>query len=475
MIRFTKALGACVLAAAMAAPVSAQSLIRDTEIEQVMRDYGDPLIEAAGLNPDSVGIHLIGDAEFNAFVTRGQNIFFHTGTITIADKPLEIKGVMAHEVGHIEGAHIARSQSATHGAMATMIASIGLGLAAALAGAGDAGAAIMASGPQFATLDMMRYTRGQEAQADQAALTFLERTGQSGSGLVSTFERFRYQEVMSDQRRWQYFRSHPLSSQRIDAMRRRVEQSPYRDVTDTEEEVATLRRIQAKIIGFMHPPAQVLNHYPESDTGLPARYARSVAYFKQGNLERAREILATLIEEEPDNPFFHELEGQMLFESGRIADSIAPYRRAAEMMPEAPLLRIGLAGSLIAEGSEDHVREAQQHLRFALTEERDNPFGWYQMSIAHQALGETALAELATAERSFAVGNNVDAYRFAARARDQLDRGTPAWVRATEIAAVAEPSQREIAEYNRRQRERMGNFAPAPRDFRDEPRRRVFH
>lgn len=472
MSMVSRLVGACALAACMTASAFSQSLIRDTEIEAVMRGYGDPLIEAAGLRPESVGIHLIGDNEFNAFVTRGQNIYFHTGAIMVAETPLEIKGVMAHEVGHIEGAHIARSQSATRGAMATMAVSLGLGLAAALAGAGDAGAAIIASGPQFATLDMMRYTRGQESQADQAAMTFLERTGQSGMGLVSTFERFRYQEVMSDARRWAYFRSHPLSSQRVEALRRRVDQSPYRDVPDSPEEVAELRRIQAKIIGFMAPPAQVLQRYPESDDSLPARYARSVALFKQGRLDQARALLATLSEEEPENPYFHELEGQMLYESGRIADSIAPYQRAVDLMPEAPLLRIGLASSLIAAGDEEQIRLAQRHLRFALTEESDNPFGWYQMSLAHQALGETALAELATAERAYSVGNNIDAYRFARRARDELEQGTPAYVRAVEIAAAAEPSQREINEYNRQQRERMGNFATTIGEARPDPRLR---
>ncbi|WP_439634362.1 M48 family metalloprotease [Glycocaulis sp.] len=446
-------------------PAHAQSisLIRDTEIEAVMRGYTDPLLDAAGLDRNSVGFYLVGNNEFNAFVTRGQNIFMHTGTIVIAETPGEIKAVIAHEIGHIEGAHLVRFGDGSRGAMATMIATLGLGIVAAMAGAGAGGAAIMASAPQFATLDMLRYTRTQEAAADQAAITFLDRTGQSSRGLVSTFERFRYQEVMSEARRYEYFRSHPLSSQRIDAMRRRVEASPYADVEDSPEEIAELRRIQAKIIGFTVAPAQVFHRYPESNTSLEAVYARAVAYFRQGRLELARERLAQLIEMEPENPFFHELEGQMLYESGRIADSVAPHRRSVELMPDAPLLRVNLAASLIGTNEADALDEAVSHLRFALAREQENGWAWFQLALAHEARGETALAQLATAERYFAVGNNMQAFVFASRARDELEGGTPAWVRASELIAVAEPTPQEIREWNRAQQERR-QFVPVSRN-----------
>lgn len=435
------------------------NLIRDTEIELVMRDYTDPLLEAANLNPDSVGFYLVGNNEFNAFVTRGQNIFMHTGAIVIAESPNEIKAVIAHEIGHIEGAHLVRFGEGTRGAMATMIATLGLGIVAAMAGAGAGGAAIIASAPQFATLDMLRYTRTQEAAADQAAITFLERTGQSSRGLVSTFERFRYQEVMSEARRFEYFRSHPLSSQRIDAMRRRVEASPYRDVPDSPEEIAQLRRIQAKIIGFTVAPAQVFQRYPESDTRLEAQYARAVAYFRQGRLDQARQRLAGLIELEPENPFFHELEGQMLYESGRIAESVTPHRRSVELMPDAPLLRVNLAASLVGTNEADALEEAISHLRFALARENENSWAWFQLALAHEARGETAMAQLATAERFFAVGNNMQAFVFANRARDELDQGSPAWIRASELVAVAEPTPQEIREWNRNERDRRNPLA----------------
>ena len=449
-------------AALLAAPAFAQGLVRDTEIERVMRDYTDPMLVEAGLNPDSVGVHLIGDMSFNAFVTQGQNIFLHTGLIVRAENPSEIKGVIAHEIGHIQGAHLARMGDAQRGGMATMAASLGVGLIAALAGAPDAGAAIMASGPQFAQLDMLRYSRGQEAAADQAAVRLLTATGQSGRGLVSTFERLAYQERLSFQRRWEYFRSHPLSSDRVAALRRNVEASPYADVPDTPEEIAELERIQAKIIGFMVPPGQTFDRYPETDTSLPARYARSVAWFKQGSTDRAVEEVDALLEMEPDNPFFHELKGQILYESGLITESIAPQREALDLLPDAPLLKVYLARSLVADGGQAKLRDAVTLLAQALVSEPDNAHGWYQKSLAHQALGEIAMAELATAERFYAVGDEMQAHIFAKRAHEDLDRGTEAWIRAAEILAVTHPTERELREWNRRERERLPNFRAYP-------------
>ena len=460
LIRLFAARAASALAAAAlaAAPAFAQGLVRDAEIEATMREYADPLLVAAGLEPRAVDVYLVGDMEFNAFVTGGQNIFINTGTIVRAENPNEIKGVIAHEIGHIEGAHLARMGEAARGSMATMAASIGIGLIAAMAGAGDAGAAIIASAPQFAQLDFMQYSRGQEASADQAAVRFLTTTGQSGRGLVATFERLAYQERVSLQRRWEYFRSHPLSADRVSALRRNVEASPYVDVPDSAEDMEHLRRLQAKIIGFMVPPAQTFERYPETDQSIPGRYARAVAYYKQGLTDRAAAETEGLIALEPENPFFHELMGQMLYESGRIADSVAPYRRAVELLPDSALLRIGLAGSLIASGGEEASREAVSQLNIALVREPDNAFGWFQKSLAHQALGETAMAELATAERAYHVGDEMQAFIFAQRARDELERGTEAWIRAAEILAVTQPDPREIREWNRLERQRAPNF-----------------
>ena len=226
----------------------------------------------------------------------------------------------------------------------------------------------------------------------------------------------------------------------------------------TEEEIAELQRLQAKIIGFMAPPAQTFSRYPESDTSIPARYARAVAYYKQGLTDNAERAVNDLLELEPDNPYFHELKGQMLYESGFIDRSLEPYRRSIELLPDAPLLRIGYASALIATNNEANAREALGQLRMALVSEPQNPYAWFQRSLAHQQLGETAMAELSTAERAYAVGDEMQAHIFATRAHEELERGTEAWIRATEILAVTRPDSREMRDWNRRERERQPNF-----------------
>lgn len=442
------------IAAVTQASAFGQSLIRDTEIEHVMRDYLDPILVAAELNPSDVDFYLVADQEINAFVSGGQNMFMHTGMIVQADTPNQLKGVMAHETGHIAGAHLARSGDAMAAARGPMFISLGLGVLAALAGEGGAAGALMASSQQFGALHFLTYSRAQEAGADQAALGFLEEAGEPADGLVQFFERFRYQEVMSQQRRFAYFRSHPLSSDRIASLRRGIANSPYSGEQDSPEEIALLRRIQAKIYGFLVDPEYVFYRYPESDQSLPARYARAVAYYHDARLDEALEEIGSLIEEEPDNPYFHELHGQMLFESGHAEEAIGPHQRSVELNPTAPLLRVNLAMAMIATENPELNETAAQHLRVALDIEPDNAFAWYQLAILHQRNGDTSLAQLATAEQAFATGNRMRAYQFAMRARDGLDQGTPAWFRATELQAVSQPTEAEMRQMQRERRER---------------------
>ena len=425
---------------ASSGPALSQSLIRDTEIELMLRDYTDPFLIAAGLQPRDVGLFIIADPGINAFVTGGQNIYMNTGTILEASDPLQIKGVLAHETGHISGAHLARTGEAMNQAAIPMIATLGLGILAAFAGEGGAAGALMASSQQFGALQFFTYTRTQESSADQAAVRFLEETGTSASGLMEFFERFRYQESFSPARRHPYFRTHPLSSARVTALREAVASSPFADQPETPEELERLERLQAKIYGFMAEPGHVFYRYPESDQSLPARYARSVAYYHDARMDEAREEIESLIAEEPENPFFHELYGQMLFESGHAQESIQHHQRSVDLLPQAPLLRINLAMAMIATDDDAYLDDAGQNLRVALDIEQDNAFAWYQLSIVHERNGETARAQLAIAEQSFALGNAGRAMQFAARAGPRLEAGTPDWYRANEILAITQAS-----------------------------------
>lgn len=446
--RFLSAAAAAAMLVLAPAAADAQSQIRDTEIEETLREYTNPLMEAAGLNPKDVTILLAGDKEINAFAGSGQVMGVNAGTIIQADSPNQLKGVLAHEVGHIAGAHMIRSGEMSRAGMQPFLLTLGLGAIAALAGAPDAGAALLGSAGTFGTLGALKYSREQEGRADQAAASYLEKTGQSGKGMVEFFENFRYQEVFSEAKRYPYFVSHPLSGDRIQALRRRVEDSKHYDATDSAADVEKLKIAKAKLEGFLDAPQSTFIKYKENDASFPARYARAIAYYRSTETEKALKALDALLAEQPNNPYLWELKGQVLFEAGRPAEAEAPHRRSVELKPEAPLLRINLAQTLLAQ-SENRpdaakIEAAEAELRKALAFEEDSIFAWRLMAQAHDLKGEAGLARLASAEAHYAGGDLQQARIFAMRAREQLQRNTPSWRRATDIVLASKPSDDDL-------------------------------
>ena len=446
------AIAALIVCAALVAPAAAQGLIRDSEIEHTLRVYTDPMLEAAGLRKEDVSIYLVGDDSLNAFVAGGQNIFVHTGLIMAADNPNELIGVLAHETGHIAGGHLARQREAVDKSMRTALISIGLGLLAIASGAPDAGAAIMASSQNFAMGNMVRHTQVQESAADQAAVDYLVRTGQSPRGLIDFFnENVRPYEFMV-RRMPPYLMTHPFSSDRVEALRERVQGSPLYDQPDSEDYLTRFAYMKAKLIGFIQTLGQTLAAYPVSDTSGPARYARAVAYYRASDLPRARAEMEVLMREQPNNPYFQELMGQILFENGRAAEALPYNRRALELAPGDALLQVALARALIAANGREGADEAIPILQAAIATEDDNAYAWRELAAARELRGERSLAELASAELNFSVGNYPAAMSFAERARRALPRNTPSFQRATDIVtfASAEIRDREQQQGNRR-------------------------
>lgn len=434
-----------------ALPAQAQSLLRDTEIEEILQDYTTPILNAAGLSASSVDIYIVNDPSLNAFVTRGQNIFLHSGLIMASDNPNQLKGVIAHEAGHIADGRIARSNYQNRSAYGAILIAAGIGLAAILAGEGQAGALILGGSQQFGALEVLAHTRVGESVADQYAAQYLERSGQSGMGLIKFFDKYRFQEVMSQSRRYPYFRSHPLSSERIDNLREVVEESPYTDVKDSEEDLYKMEMMKAKLRGFLESPQIVFSKYPESDTSDQALYARAVAYFKGADLKRATQEIDTLITRNPLNPYFHELKAQILYESGEGAKSLAPIEEARRLRPKSPLLQIANAQALIEQGDPQALEESVDLLKAALREEPQNGSAWYYLGQTYGRLGKEPLAKYATAEQAYAVGDLQRAKSFAERAQEDLPRNEPQWRRASDIIAVAEI---ELSKKRRNQRRR---------------------
>jgi predicted Zn-dependent protease len=286
-------------AAAQDAPIS---LIRDTEVEAILHKDADPIFRAAGIDPKAVTIYIVGDEDMNAFVSGGQNLFVFTGLIAKTKTPNQLTGVIAHETGHMAGGHLVRGAEGEKQELATYLLTMGLGVLAAAAGSPDAAAGLLYSSGYFAALTGAGFTRVQEASADQAAITYLEKAGMSGKGIVDFFDNFRYEEVFENARRYKFFQDHPITSERIAALQVRAAQQPHYNVVDTPEAQAEHEVMVAKLKAFENLPAQTLLDYPETDASFPARYARAIAYYRDLQTDRALKLTDALIAEQPNNP-----------------------------------------------------------------------------------------------------------------------------------------------------------------------------
>lgn len=433
-----------------ALPGFGQSLIRDAEIEQILREWTDPILEVAGLEPNDVGLYIINDPSLNAFVANGQRIHLHTGLIMASDNARQVKGVIAHETCHIACGHSVTRARAAQQASRPALVSIGLGVLAIAAGAPDAGAALIASSQQFAALNFFVHTRAEEAMADTQAVSYLAALEQSPMGIVEFFEKFRYQEVLSEQRRYPYFRSHPLSSQRVRTTRTLAEESGFADKPEDPVVAHQFAMMKAKLIGFLEPPARVFRDYPATDLSAPARYARAIAAMQAADLNAALREIDSLIEEEPANPYYHELKGQILFETGKPIESVEPLLSAIELLPDNPLIQISLARSLLVRAEPGDIEAAENALRDALIAEPNNAFAWTQLAIVFEKQDNRPMAQVATAEAAYNIGNYPRAHAFASRALQDLQLNTPAYRQASDIRNATDPALPENEAFWRR-------------------------
>lgn len=439
---FRKTVAAIAAAATAIAPIAAQaqsiSLLRDAEIELWLDDYSRPIFRAAGLNPSSIQILLVNDPSFNAFA-GGRYMGVNTGLFTFAETPNEIEGVIAHEAAHLAANHSTRRAEAMANAGRPMILGLLLAAGAVAAGAPEAGIGLLGLGQTVGIADYLVYSRSQESTSDQLSITYLDRLGKSSKGAMEIWSRLRNYQIITGYRINPYLQSHPLANERINALETRAVASPYFDVKDSPEDIARLRLIQAKIKGFLHDPMQTLRDYPLSDQSQPAHYARAVAYFRNSQIDNALKEVRALTEARPDYPYFHELEGQILFEYGRTDEAIEPNRKAVELLPNNALLRIGLGRSLLASGDTAKVQQAVNELKRATAIERDNGFAWFELARAYAEIGDEPKANLATAESRFHAGMKPDANQFARRALPGLERGTPEWRQAMDIIFATQP------------------------------------
>lgn len=444
-----RALALCAVAMLAVQPAAAQSILRDAETEALLADMSRELILAAGLLPSNVNVVVINDRSINAFVAGTQDVYIHSGLIEAADNANEVQGVIAHELGHIALGHsITRSENASKAGNITIL-SLLLGLAAVAAGAGEAGLGIIGAGQQAAMGKFLAHTRGEESGADVAGAKYLSQAGLTGKGSLAFFKKLQNLEFrLAIPQEDSYNRSHPLSGERITLLQEIYENDPaYNTPLDPALE-ARFQRVKAKLVGYVAEPTETLRDYPESDQSVPARYARAYAWHKSAYPEKALAEVRSLLAQAPDDPYFLEIYGQILLESGRPKEAIAPLQKAVASTNAQSLIAGVYGHALIASEDPANLPEAERVLKAAVARDAENPFAWYQLGVVYADRGDTARAALASAERYVLQGNAPLALQSAEQAMTSLPQGSADWIRAQDIAILA----RDAVERQRRRR-----------------------
>jgi predicted Zn-dependent protease len=437
----------CGSAGQAAAQQTKLPVLRDAESEELLRDYARPILKAAGLSQQNIEIVIINSRDFNAFVADGRRIFVNYGALFQSTTPNQIIGVLAHETGHIAGGHLARIREQLASAQTAALIALLVGAAAIGAGAatgqgsnvGQAAPGIIMAPQEIIRRTLLSYVRSQEEAADRAAVNYLNATGQSARGMIETFARFKQDQLFISQQVDPYLLSHPTAQNRIAQLETLAQASPHYNRKDPEELQFRHDMMRAKISGYFEKPDVVSRRYPPSNTSMPAQYARAMSLYRWGNIGAAVRQVDALIAQRPNNPYFHELRGQILLESGRAKEAIPSLRRAVELSKGNALIRMMLGQALVQGGNQEDAQDAVRELRFALQREPNAAFGHRQLATAYARIGDRPNADLSAAYAAFNDADFKAAKTLATRAQQSFKVGTPGWLRADDIIKFEPP------------------------------------
>ncbi len=403
-------------------------IIQDAEIEEVIKSYTSPLFKAAGLNPEDLTIFLVQSDEINAFATSGNRIFVFTGLILNSKKYTELTGVLAHETAHIAGGHLVRLyDNMSLMGRNSLISTILGGIAAVATGRADVGMAIAMGGSSISQKSFLKYRRSEEHIADEIAVEILNKTNGSIQGLydmmktISTKERFRNAPDS-------YLSSHPVSNDRLLFLENAIKNhGPGKVDTKTQNEFVV---IQTKLAAFLMDPDKSLEIFTKNT--YADRYGRIIALFRKHEIKKAIEELDQLIAENPTVPYLYELKGQILFENGRVKDSIEPYQKAHKL-DKHPLIRLSLAQAEIEVGDEKILEKTLNDLKKIVAVDGENARAFRYMAICAGKLKNFPYADYYMAEYNFILKNYNESFKQASRAEASIPTGSITWQRIQDI------------------------------------------
>ncbi|MCK1672897.1 M48 family metalloprotease [Bradyrhizobium sp. 150] len=426
-------------------------VLRDTETEQLLREYTRPILRVAGLEKQNIQMVIVNEGSFNAFVADGRRIFVNYGAILQSETPNQIIGVLAHETGHLAGGHLSKLREQLANAQTQMIIAMLLGAGAMAVGStrgsgsagnnglANAGAAALAGPQEMIRRTLLSYQRQQEENADRAGVKFLTATQQSPKGMYETFKRFTSESLFAARGADPYLQSHPMPAERVASLQEFASASPYWNKKDDPALQLRHDMVRAKISAFMERPETVYRRYPLTNDSMPARYARAISTYLHGDLRSALTQIDALIQVQPNNAYFYEVRGQALLEGGKPAEAIPALRKAVALSNNAPLIEMLLGQALVGSDNKAYTDDAVRILRAAVAREPEAVLGYMQLAMAYGRKGDYAEADLASAQAAYLRGDNKTARELATRAKTRFAVGTPGWVKADDIVASKPP------------------------------------
>ncbi|MCL2748519.1 MAG: M48 family metalloprotease [Alphaproteobacteria bacterium] len=413
------------------AGVSAQAAteIRDTETESVLMELITPITRAAGIADGRVRLHIIGDDDFNAFVSNGEDIFVYTGLLIRIKSANALQAVVAHEMGHMIGGHMAQMSARMKAEMTRslimQVLGVGLMVANPMAGAG-----LLAGSQSVAKQSMLSFSRDEERLADDAAINLLVKAKLDSNGLIEVLEQMQEITGAAEARINPNNANHPLTAERLKNVREKIKESKKGQKTNGE----SYELIRAKLIGYLQKETQVETKYPSKDTGDPAVYAHSIRFMRSGNLQMAKTGAQTLISRHPDNPFFYELLGDIEYQFGHYDDSVKAYEKTLDELKakgtNAPQIETALA-LVLSERKKpgDNERAIELSKRAILSE--PIPLSYWVLA---KAFGDKdGRSDWARAEYYNLMKNEKQMKRYAKSAREKLQKNSPEYLKAGDL------------------------------------------
>ena len=389
----------CLLSSAWA---QSMRLISDEETELFLADILRPIYKSANIPFNRDKVFIVQDPSLNAFVADGNNMFVHTGTLVSADNYNQVEGVLAHETGHIQGGHILRLKIKSKQMQnVSLVSLIAAGIAGAVSGRADVGMAIALGSQTSALHHIIRYQVQEERSADEAALSILSKLKKSPEGLLEFMKKIQHQNMLSGIEESSYFRTHPITAERMAFLSDAAKKTPF---VPNDALSKRFDMIKAKLVAFLYPPETVRKLYPLNASSQAALYAHAILNLREFKINEALHDVNTLIEQNPDNPFFWELKGQIYFESGQVHNARIAYQKAYNLLPNASAFQLNLAQAMLEDSpSPKEIETIISLLNKSLVKSK-NAYAWLMLAQAYGMQDNMAYANYASAEFSLFLG-----------------------------------------------------------------------